>query len=307
MKSPLKVPSLIITSGAIRAAQVQQLSIARLLNQAERLYLARDTARLSQVADELSSIAHPGARAARDFYRAMVLYRSGDSTNAWPLIVSASECKYAPRYQARAIQAIGIEYQNAGDHTEAIRVYNDAVSAARLCGDAVAFVRAGFQFSELKSKEGDHSGALDCLRLIRPAVEVLGKAEPFYLHLFSNEVAFELLQNRRIEEARRFAQFAISSPVVLAYPEWLETAQEVEQQAREKAARNQIVRPAVEQARKTSPKPKLRLVKKPCPVALPAPTRRRTGPVAIIRPEQPRSRPTLEQLCLKVRIRAPSF
>lgn len=131
MQSPLKVPSLVITSGVIRAAQLQEISTARLLAQAEHFYLSRDATRLSQVADHLSNLAHPGAQAARDFYRAMVLYRQGNRAKALPLIMSASECAAAPRYQARAIQAIGIEYLVKGDHAEAFRLYREAINAAR--------------------------------------------------------------------------------------------------------------------------------------------------------------------------------
>jgi hypothetical protein len=181
------------------------------------------------------------------------------------------------------------------------------VKAARAAVDPVAFVRAGLTISEIRSKEGDHSAALDGLRAIRPAVEVLGQREPYYLHLFSNEVAFELLRTGRIEEARRFAQFAISSPYVRAYPEWAETAQEIEQAREPIAAHKLILRvvamPARSKARKRIPRT-LFLIRK---IVLKAPRRRPQPRTAIFTRELPRSRPTLEQVSLKIRIRAPSF
>jgi len=308
MKSPLsKFPSLIITSGAISAAHLQEISTARLLAQAERACLSRDIAGMSLAADALLSLQSDGAHAAGLFYRAMCERRAGREHEAAQLLASVASCQAAPRYSARAIQALGLGYQRKGEHAEAISLYGEAVKAGHAARDAVAFVRAGLTLSEVQSEMGNHNAALDHLRAIRPAVESIGRSQPHYLHHFANEVAFELAQTGRLEEARRFAQFAISSPVVLAYPEWLETAQEIEKQAREKAARNRIQRPAVEQARSTFIKPKLRLVNKPRPRALPASTRRRTGLCAIIRPEQPRSRPILEQICLKIRIRAPSI
>jgi tetratricopeptide (TPR) repeat protein len=305
MIDPLKLSSLIITSGAVRAAQLQELSAARLLAQAERAYLSRDIAGMSRAADALLMLQSEGARAAGLFYRAMCERRAGREIEAARLFASVASCPAAPRFRARAMQALGLARQYQGEYTEAVRLYGEAITASHAARDAVAFVRAGLTLSEVQSENGNHDQALDHLRAIRPAVEVLGKAEPFYLHLFANEVAFELLQAGRLNEARRFAAFALASPVALAYPEWLETAQAIERQAEAKAALN--ARPAVQQARKTSPKSKLRLVKKPRPQALPASTRRRIGPVAVIRPEPPRSRSILEQICLKIRIRAPSF
>ena len=159
--------------------------------------------------------------------------------------------------------------------------------------------------SDLSAIEGDHRTSIEHLKAIRPAVELAASMAPVYAPMWCNNVALDLAGLGRFDEARRFAAFAIASPFARAYPEWRETAQEIEQQAEAKAALN--VRPAVEQARSTPIKPKLRLVKKPCPRALPAATRRTTCPSAIIRPEQPRSRPTLEQISLKIQIRAPSF
>lgn len=291
----------------MRAAQIQQVSTAHLLAQAEQLYLARDTVRLSQVANELSNITHPGARAARDFYRAMVLYRAGESEQAWPLIVSASECAAAPRYQARAIQAISIEHLWNDDIKSAISTYREAIKAARAASDPVAFVRAGFTLSEVQSKEGDHHAALEGLRAIRPAVEVLGKAEPFYLHFFANEVAFELLQAGRIEEARRFSLYALAAPYARAYPEWRETAQEIEQAREPIAAHKSILRVETKPTgARDLPRPPrtLFLIRK---IILKASRHRLQPRIAIFTRELPRIRPTLEQVSLKIKIRAPSF
>jgi len=62
--------------------------------------------------------------------------------------------------------------------------------------------------------------------------------------MWCNNVAVDLAELGRIEEARRFAAFAVSSPYARAYPEWLETAQEIKQ-AREASRRRSQPRTAI--------------------------------------------------------------
>lgn len=298
MQSPLKFSSLIVTSGILRAAQLQDVSIPRLIVQAERLYLARNTAELGRITGALSVIGHPGAFAVARFYRAMMHFRAGQDTQAVPLLESVAGCASAPKYRARAIQSLGSVRQFANNHEDAFRLYREAIRAALRAGDLVACVRAGITISELRSREGDHAAALDELRLIRPAVELLGRSEPYYLHLFSNEVAFELLQTGRLDQARRFARFAISSPLASAYPEWKETALQIEQQT---ARKNSVAVSVAPEPRARQARPKLLLV-----------VLRFSPPVRVNQLIRFRRRincnnPTLALVVLVARIRAPSF
>ena len=297
--SPI-VQRLILTSGAACSAQVLS---SRLCAAAECLSLSHDYVSLSQVADVLSTVPHVEAQAASLFYRAIIERSKGREESAARLLEGILSAKAATRYQARAIQALGAVHRFTGDKREAARLYNQAIE--RSSGDLSNLVNGLLARSELASAEGDHERAVADLRAVRPAVELLAQVHPVYAPIFANEVAFELAQLGKVEEARRFAAYAVASPLASRFPAWAETAQEIEQQAEAKAALN--VRPPVKQARKTSLKSKLRLVKKPCPVALHASTRRRIGPVATIKTEQPRSRPILKHLRLKIRIRAPSF
>lgn len=299
--SPI-VQKLILTSGVAYSAQ--SLS-SRLCAAAERLSLSHDYVSLSQVADLLSTIPHGEAQVASLFYRAIIERSNGREESAARLLEGILSAKAATKYQVRAIQALGAVHRFTGDRREAARLYNQAIE--RSSADLSTLVNGVLARSELASAEGNHERAVADLCAVRPAVELLARVHPVYAPIFANEIAFELAQLGKVDEARRFAAYAVASPLAPRFPAWAETAQEIEQQAREKAARNRIQRPAVKQARKTSPKSKLRLVEKPCLGALPASTQRRTGPVGIIRPEPPRSRPTLEQICLTARIRAPSF
>ena len=270
----------------------------RLLVQAERLYLARNTDELGRITDALSRIEHPGAFTVAQFYRAMMHFRAGQDLQAVPLLESVAGCAAAPGYRARALQSLGSVCQFANNHDDAFRLYGEAIRAALCADDLVACVRAVITISELRSREGDHVTALDELRLIRPAVELLGRNEPHYLHLFSNEVAFELLQTGRIDQARRFARFAISSPFASAYPEWRETALRIEQQTARKTGA--VVSVALEPGKRPA-QPKFLLV------VLRFSTPVRVNRIVKFRQRVTCNNPTLALVVLVARIRAPSF
>jgi len=280
------------------SAQVSRMSAA-----AESLYLNRDYDSLSQVADVLCSLPHEGAQSAGMLYKARCLYRA-DRTDGRiiSLLESASETGPA-KTGARAIQALGVVYSRLGNLPEAARLSREAMRA----GDLLTRLRAAFMLSEVASMEGDHQRAFDELRIFRPVVEIVSKVQPYFAGLYCNEIAYDLAQLGRIEEARRFAAFAVSSPFARAYPEWRETAREIEQ-AREPIAAHKsilcvVVRPARAKARKPIPRT-LFLIQK---LALKASRRRLQPRTAIFTRELPRSRPTLEQVSLKIKIRAPSF
>lgn len=253
---------------------------------------------LSRCAFDLLALHHPGAEAAGLFYRAMCERRNGREHQAAQLFAVVAEIEFAPKYRARAIQALGVSHMLRADNGEAVRLYREATHAARAAGDLVAWMRSGVTFSELRSNEGDHKTALETLRAVRPAVEILSRHEPVHAHQFANEAAYELLQAGRLEEARRFALFALSSPVAPAYPEWHETAEEIEQKT---ASKNFIVVAVSPEPRKRPAQLKFLLV-----VLRFSPPVRGTRPVAF-RQRVTCNNPTVALVVLVARIRAPSF
>ncbi|HYP25523.1 MAG TPA: hypothetical protein VE262_02295 [Blastocatellia bacterium] len=308
--SPI-VQKLIITSGMKLSAQSSVESIAsQLCAAAESLYLKRDYDSLSQVADVLCSLPHEGARAAGMLFKARSLFSvNRNDEQVIKLLESASESKAAPRISTRALQSLGVVCRYNGDIREAARLYNRSIerAASAHSADLVTVVNATLARSEIISTEGDHGRALDELRAVKPAVELLAQVYPVYAPMLANEVAFELLQTGRIEDARNFALYALASPFAPRFPNWAETAQEIEQAKESKAAHNQIVRaeaaPVRSTARKRTPRTLFLVLK----LSLKAPRRRSQPRRAIFTRALPRSRPTLEQVSLKIKIRAPSF
>jgi len=295
----------IIRSGRMRAASDELAS--RLAAIAEGLYTSRAVEPLREAAELLAGLPEPRAKAAGLFYQAMCECIAGSDERAEPLLRAVAGMDCAPRFQARALQSLGVIYRLAHDHAEAVNHYRRAIQQAEKCQDFITILRAGMTLSDISTLKGDHSGALRHLASIRPVVELAAQVAPVYAPMWCNNVAVDLAGLGRFEEARKFVAYAISSPFASAYPEWRETAQEIEQAREAIAAHKSILRavamPARSKARKQTPRT-LFLLRK---LTLKA-TRRRSQPrTSIFTRELPRSRPTLEQVSLKIKIRAPSF
>ena len=280
---------------------------SRLAALAEALYTNRAVEPLREAADLLASLPEPRAKAAGLFYQAMCECIAGTDEKAEPLLRAVIGMNCAPKYQARALQSLGIIHRYANDTAQAAELYRRAMRQGEKYQDFVTVIRAGMTIAELSTSEGDHRTSLKHLKAIRPAIEIAARFAPFYIPAWCNDVAIDLAGLGRFEEAQRFAAYAISSPYARAYPEWRETAQDIEQAREAIAAHKSILRveakPTRARALPRTPRTLFLILK----LTLKA-SRRRTQPRrAIFTRELPRSRPTLEQVSLKIRIRAPSF
>lgn len=238
--SPI-IQKLIITSGATASAQSSLESLSsRLCAAAKDLYLCRDFVSLSQVVNVLCTLPLEDAKSTGLYYRAMCERKAGRKEPAARLLEVVSN---NPRFRARALQALALIYRHDGDIREAARLYGRAIENAS--ADIPTLINATINLSELSSFEGDHRRSLDQLRAIRPAVEMVSRVHPYYVGLYCNEVAFELSHIGKLAEARRFAAYALASPYARAWPEWRETAYEIEQQAEAKPVLNRNARSTV--------------------------------------------------------------
>lgn len=237
----------------------QDEATRQLAKAAETLYTTRDYEALEELARVLAGMSDARAKAAGVYYIALCERRRGQEVAAARLLQSVVSQEAAPRYKARAMQALRVIHRYAGDCRAAELFYNRAIEQATgPRTDLLTLVNATLARSEIISTDGDHRRALDELRAIQPAVEIVAQVHPVYAPLFANDIAFELLQAGRISEARRFAAYAVASPFAPRFLAWAETARAVEQAEQQKAAQNRIVRvearPARSTARKRTPR-----------------------------------------------------
>jgi hypothetical protein len=65
------------------------------------------------------------------------------------------------------------------------------------------------------------------LENVSPLVQVVARSNPFYFYTYHNELAFELAESGRLDEAQAACEVALASPYATAYPEWRETGEEI--------------------------------------------------------------------------------
>ncbi|MFL6277904.1 MAG: tetratricopeptide repeat protein [Blastocatellia bacterium] len=132
-------------------------------------------------------------------------------------------------FRARATQALGISYKEAGQHDEAVRLFDEAaqIASTRYGGDMVTTVNAQSMMAVYRCGQGDHQGALRHLESLGPLVRTLATSQPLVPYLYINNLAVELAEVGRLEEARRWAEIIARSPYARVYPECRETYDEI--------------------------------------------------------------------------------
>lgn len=213
--------SFIASAGLTTLAQIQTRA-AQLVRVADFAYGRRDAVTLEHAGRELASLPIEQAQSAGLYYCAMAVKWQGRTSEARAML----EAVRGP-YQARALNALGVMQHIAGRVEEAIRLYSEVITA-NAGHDAFAVINTQFQVSAIKSLNGDHSKAFDDLLSLWPVVRIAAKSHPHLWPALHNEIAYELLHLGRIGEARQAAVIAVASPIADKYPEWGETAQEVE-------------------------------------------------------------------------------
>jgi tetratricopeptide (TPR) repeat protein len=195
---------------------------AHLVRVAELAYGRRDAGTLEHAGRELAGLPIEQAQNAGLYYCAIAAKWHGRISEARMIL----EIVRGP-YQARALHALGAIEHALGRFDEAASFYAEAINANTGC-DAFAIISTQFQFSAIKSLNGDHGKALNDLFSLWPVVKVAAKLHPHLWPTIHNEIAFELLQLGKIKEARQAAAIAVASPIARQYPEWQETAAEAE-------------------------------------------------------------------------------
>ena len=170
------------------------------------------------------------------YYRALCRWQQGDVDNARQSLERVVE-EATPQYRARALQVIGLTYQQRGEVDAALPFY---VAAGRAAADYDLLTLAYSQqmISVVCSIHGDHARALEYLENQFPLARAVGKHYPAVYHTFLNHLAVELNEVGRVAEAEAALSIALASPFAPAYPEWSETRDEI-------AAKRQSASPSV--------------------------------------------------------------
>jgi tetratricopeptide (TPR) repeat protein len=168
------------------------------------------------------------ARQVGIYYQAHIINTKGRSSEAQQLLETVTE--NAPlKYRARAIQALGLIHLNRGQFDDSMRLFVEAARAgsSNNSGDPITLLMAYSNISIIKSVNGDHKEALADLEKLWPLVRLITPHSPFYFYVYHADIAYELAFLSRIDEAEAAIKIALASAFAKAYPNWLETRDEI--------------------------------------------------------------------------------
>ena len=215
---------------AINKRHSLDLLATHLIAIADRAYPFRRMDVVEQASDILLTLPLPRKfKSIAHYYKAYCIKRRGQLDEAQNIFEQVVD-EVPTEYRARGIIGLGSVAFDKGDFQSAIRLYiqaSRAVIRAREF-DPVAAFYTQTAFAILKSIDGNHKGALTDLESMFPLVRAVSLCYPALYYNYLNGVAVELLEIGRIEEAQNACQMMLTSPYAIAYPEMLDTWNEVQ-------------------------------------------------------------------------------
>jgi hypothetical protein len=125
-------------------------------------------------------------------------------------------------YKAKALSSRAAFEIYGGRPETALYFYTEALKASLTVSEYLHISRA---IAVLKAQEGFHRSAVRDLEKVIPFMR---HAEPLVYYDVLNSYAIELGEIGRKYEARNIIRHVIASPLAFAYPEWRETAEELQ-------------------------------------------------------------------------------
>jgi hypothetical protein len=164
------------------------------------------------------------------YYQALNLNRGGrgDTILAGSLLEKVAD-RACSKYVARAMVALGINAVALADYHTALSCYREAtqiLTSDRIL-DPVTFYMTRRMTAVVKGMTGDHRGAVADLEKMFPLARLASLQQPYAYYDYMNTLAVELGEVGRLEQARRASGITLASPFASAYPEWLETFEEI--------------------------------------------------------------------------------
>ena len=219
-------------SGGVHTNQTLADFGARLISVADHAYALRELDIVGCAGQLLSSL--PVSRQSESvghYYQALSLNRGGrgDTTRARALFEQVAD-RAPMQYRAKAMLALGTNSVMVGDHKTAMSLYREVmrILARDRIFDPVTLCVVGRMSAVLRGMGGNHRGALSDLEMLFQLARMAGSLRPYAYYDYLNNLAVELGEVGRLEEARNASQIVLASPFAPAYPEWRETREEIE-------------------------------------------------------------------------------
>jgi hypothetical protein len=205
-------------------------TIQHLTYQARQAYYQRNYRKVAEYSEQLFNLS-PRSEFAGLYFQTLSISQHGSGANQETQSRYEHLAKEAPpAIQAAAILALGLKALKSNQLDEAKRLLTESYRASVVhhCAPITA-IQTKSALSTLYSLQGDHQTSALILERLLPDILILGKAFPAYLGVELNNYAYELSQLGEFRKATQLINSVLSTPYASVYPEWQETAQEIQQ------------------------------------------------------------------------------
>ncbi len=206
---------------------------SKLVSLAEDAHIFRQINFLEAISERLMALSLPQFENIGLYYKGLCLRWEGRTEESRVLLGKVFE-EGPVSYRARAIQLLGRTYLDKGNYEFARRLFTEAkhLSCRNEYSDPLALLQSQWNLGILQSVDGDHNRSAANFESLRSLVEVISSRHPSVWFDYQNSLAVELMEVGRIEEAERASRIALASPYARLYPEWSETARDLEKKTR---------------------------------------------------------------------------
>jgi len=208
------------------AKNLQREQLYQLIQKAESCYCLKDKSQY-EFGKALSLFAPPFDLIG-DYYQSFYLYRFGDKELAREKIQRVIE-QGEQKYKDKALLTLGAIEQSEGNIDEAIKLRLAASKSEFL----PVHVEAAIGIASILGAQGEHDNAMAHLERVMPLLSKLGTV-PLTFDVY-NSYATELAEIGKIELAAEVITPVIVSPYTPYYPNWPETAKEIQEKSTRKS------------------------------------------------------------------------
>lgn len=234
VKSSKLIASL-LARNLLRAADLGEAQIKLsylLIDIAEKSHSLRDTRTVKEAGEILSSMPLKQAHSAGLLFRAIIDKKEGNLGRARATLNELiADPNVLPYIKVRGVSNLAATWCIGGEFTEAARIYEESFRLQRSLSrlDPYNFLVALVELAAVHAKMGDDELALRMLMEALPLTEMIRLTRPHLRFVYLNNIAAELMRLGEIEEAARYIRPVCLSPLASKYPEWIETAVEIEE------------------------------------------------------------------------------
>jgi tetratricopeptide (TPR) repeat protein len=164
------------------------------------------------------------------FYQALSYSKqgAGEIEKSEKIFNELAESPFIP-IRAASLLALGMREIRREEYREAIPLVLQSAQLAlsdNLCAP-LTFIHAQNALSMILGANGAHLESIKVLESIKPLIYTAGRTFPALLGHFWNNQAYEYCQSENLLAASYCINKALRNPFVSRYPEWLETADEI--------------------------------------------------------------------------------